>query len=354
MGQRPTIKTIAQLAGVSHVAVSKALRGATDISPETTAKIVRIADELGYTPNAAARSLSSARASSIGMIVPSLGENTAYNAVFNEISAKAAQSGFCVLLGSCHRSVELEEKHCRMMVENRVGALIVASCTSDVSHIKSVCRDNVPVIFLGGKTGFSETYSIRTDYRHSAHLAVEHLYSLGHRRIAFFAYSPQNNTIAEKETGYIEAMEQHSLLPRIYKAGRARDTVAAGKQLVQQLVQAGELPTAIWCASDLMAVGVLNALRAYQLRVPQDISVMGHDDLYFDILPNIGLTTLHNPLSEIGVSAAQMAIEILQKEQIKKPHQSFTATLVARETTDVVRKNADQPLLVAYQSGKED
>ena len=119
MSRRPTIKTIAELAGVSHVAVSRALRGCSDISTETTERILKIAKEIGYTPNAAARSLSTQRSSAIGMIVPSVDDNTAYNVIFNEVSMIAAQHGYSVMLGSCHRSIELEQKHCELMCENR-------------------------------------------------------------------------------------------------------------------------------------------------------------------------------------------------------------------------------------------
>ena len=148
MPNRPTLKTIGQLAGLSHVAVSKALRDAPDISEATKARVRKIAEELGYTPNMAARNLYLQRSSAIGMVVPAMGDNTAYDLIFNEISAAAAALGFCVMLGSSHRSPALEERHCRMMVSNQVGALIVASCTSEVAHIKAACGPT-PVIFIG-------------------------------------------------------------------------------------------------------------------------------------------------------------------------------------------------------------
>ncbi|PKM93220.1 MAG: hypothetical protein CVU84_16910 [Firmicutes bacterium HGW-Firmicutes-1] len=333
MHRRPTIKTIAQIAGVSHVAVSRALRGCSDISPETTERIVKIALEIGYSPNAAARSLSSKQTKAIGMIVPTLAENTAYSSVFNQVSIVAAEHGYTVLLGSSHRSLELEKKHCRMMCENRVGALIVASSTSDVSHIREICGEHLPVIFVGGKTGFDETYSMTCNYRHSATLVVQHLYALGHRDIALFTYGPMNNTIKQKEEGFTYEMNQHSLLPRIYTAGHCDDTSAAGRDLVVQLICEGNLPTAIWCASDLMAIGVLSTLREHGIRVPEDISLIGHDDLYVSSLASIELTTLHLPMKEIGKSATEIAISLIEGEQSIISHQSFSTHLVVRKTT---------------------
>ena len=102
------------------------------------------------------------------------------------------------MLGSRHRSLDLLPQHFRMMCESRVGALIVASASSDVSHIKEACTGLLPIIFIGGKTGPDETYVLSCDYSHSAALAVAHLYNLGHRDIALFSYGPENRTILQK------------------------------------------------------------------------------------------------------------------------------------------------------------
>lgn len=333
MDKKPTIKTIAQIAGVSHVAVSRALRGCSDISAETTKRIREIAEEIGYTPNATARNLSSKRSSTIGMIVPSLDETSAYNALFNQISLSAAARNYCVMLGSSHRSIQLEEQHCRMMVENRVGALIVSSCTSDVSHIKNICSGRVPVLYIGGKTNPNEPCALFCDYYYSAVQAVDYLYKMGHRDIAFFAYAPANLTIRQKEKGFTDSMKTHNLTPRVYISGNASNTLDAGIEITEKLVERKDLPTAIWCASDLMAVGVIQTLRKNGFLVPEDVSVMGHDDLFFDIFPDICLTTLHTPFSEIGTAAADLAIDLTEnKAKEDSLRQVFRTWLVERNT----------------------
>lgn len=338
MESRPTIKTIAKIAGVSHVAVSRALRGCSDISPETAERILKIAHEIGYTPNAAARSLASKRASTIGMIVPTLAENTAYSAVFNQVSLGAADNGYSVMLGSSHRSLELEKRHCQMMCENRVGTLIVASASSDVSHIKEACRGVFPIIFIGGKTSpEEESCSLRFDYRHSAKLVVDYLYNLNHRDIALFTYDPDNNTIRQKKEGFTQEMAKRGLVPRIYTKGHADDTSSAGRELVEQLIFENALPTAIWCASDLMAMGVLNALRTNGIRVPEDVSLIGHDDLYFSRLAGIEMTTLHSPMKELGTAAVELAISLMENGD-GNTQQIFSPNLVVRKTTTMAPK----------------
>lgn len=335
MPNRPTLKTIAQIAGLSHVAVSKALRDAPDISAATKERVKKIAEELGYTPNLAARNLYLQRTGAIGMMVPAMGDNTAYDLIFNEVSMAAAERGYCVMLGSSHRSVELEARHCRMMVGNQVGALIAAPCTSDVSHIKAACGPT-PVIFIGGRVEPEEDCAMLCDYHHSGELAVEHLASLGHRDIALLTYGPENRTVTQKEEGFTLAMERRGLAPRIVRTGRAGDAIHAGADAVELLLKGERLPTALWCASDYMAIGAIKTLKSHGLSVPGCVSVMGHDDLYADPWPNMGLTTLHTPMSEIGQAAVELAIALIERHGQPPPRQVFRPTLVVRSSTGPV------------------
>lgn len=337
MPNRPTLKTIAQLAGLSHVAVSKALRDAPDISDATKERVRRIANELGYTPNVAARNLYLQRASTIGMVVPAMGDNTSYDLIFNEISAAAAAADYCVMLGSSHRSLQMEERHCHMMVGNQVGAVIVAPCTSSVSHIKAACGAT-PVIFIGGKTDPAEEHTLLCDYRRGGALAVDHLTALGHRDIVLLTYEPENRTILQKEEGFTQAMRDRGLTPRILRVGNAANTMQAGMDAAEQLLFRGELPTALWCASDYMAIGTMNALRHRGLSVPGDVSVMGHDDLYFDLYPDIGLTTLHTPMTELGKAAIELAVTLMEGGEPPQLQRRFQPDLVVRESTGPLRR----------------
>lgn len=321
---------------MSHVTVSKALRDASDISEATKERVRKIAEELGYTPNVAARNLYLQRTSTIGMVVPAMGVHTAYDLIFNEISQAAAARDYCVMLGSSHRSLKLEERHCHMMVGNQVGAVIVAPCSSETAHIKAACGAT-PVIFIGGKIGPEETYALLCDYSHSGALAVEHLAGLGHRSIALLTYEPKNLTILQKEQGYSQAMAARGLAPRMICTGHASDALHAGMEAVELLFSGGELPTALWCASDYMAVGAIKALKQRGLSVPGDVSVVGHDDLYFDLCPETGLTTLHTPMPQLGQAAVELAVGLMEHREQLQPRQTFRASLVVRSSTGPVR-----------------
>ena len=233
----------------------------------------------------------------------------------------------------------MEERHCAMMVGNQVGALIVASCTSDVSRIKAACGAT-PVIFIGGKTDPGEPYALLCDYHHSGGLAVEHLAGLGHRNITLLTYEPENRTILQKEEGYTQAMERRGLRPKILRMGCAANTMQAGMDAVEALLERGELPTALWCASDYMAIGAMNTLKLHGLSVPGDVSVVGHDDLYFGLYPDIGLTTLHTPMAELGRAAVRLAMDLIEGEGQEAQHrQIFQPALVVRTSTGPVRRS---------------
>lgn len=331
MSQRPTIKTIAQIAGVTHATVSKALRDHDDISKEMKEKIKKIAKEIGYTPNAWARNLSMRHSQTIGMIVPAMGNDTVYSDVFEVISGRAAKEGLSVILGSCNRDPWLEEEFCRKMVENRVAALIVAPISTQVEHIKRICSNTVPILFTGGKIEPTEENYLIMDYQRSAEIAVKHLYELGHRDIALFLYHPENRTIQQKREGYQKMMRKMGLAERVYMEGDSGDTFSAGRTLVYGLYQSHRMPTAIWCASDLMALGAMDALKEKGYRVGKDVSVMGHDNLFFSGIQSVSLTTITMPKEEMGQKIVSMCLKLMKEESMVR--EVISGTLVKRNST---------------------
>lgn len=196
-----------------------------------------------------------------------------------------------------------------------VGALIIASSTSDVSHIKKISNGLVPIIFIGGKTGEDEENFILPDYYDSGKLAVGHLHSLGHQKIGVFLYHPDNNTMQLKLHGYLDAMKQRELEPLIYWNGLNTDTFHAGYSLTEELLAKNELPSAVWCASDLMAYGVMEALKKHDIAIGKEVSVMGHDNLFFSSIPTNSLTTIALPKEEIADKAMLFTKQLMAYRQ---------------------------------------
>ncbi len=333
MSSKPTIKTIAQAAGVSHVAVSMALRGDSGISQKTAQHIRKIAHEMGYTPNASARNLSSGRSNGIGMVLPAMGESTAFHTVYNIVSEQAAQHGYCVSLGCTGRSIELEQKYCRLMAENRVGAIIIAPVSAQVAHIQAACPQ-VPVIFLGGQLTPESPHAAVFDYAQSALLATRHLLELGHRDIAFLGYGPETPTTRQKAQCFTAEMQRYGLPAPVHIGPDSDDALAAGGVLAAQLLAQGTLPRAVWCTSDLMAVGVLNTLAQHGLSAPKDLSVVGHDDMFFDCFPGVDLTSLRMPREEIAQYVVDLALSLMgEKKQQIPAKKVFQPRLIQRKSS---------------------
>ena len=321
------------------MAVSRALRGYSDISKDTADRIKKIAEEIGYTTNAYARALSSKQGiNCIGMIVPSIKSETAYSMDYEAICFEAAKDSIHVLLGTSNRDMEQEEVLCRTMCENRVRALLVSPVTSDVSHIKKICKNIAPVIFIGGKTGIEEEYCITMDYSYGLNTAVRYLSSLGHRNIAYAAYGPDNNTIRQKIKGYECEMLASKLVPAVYWEGRSDDTFGAGKTIVKRLVEEKMLPTAFCASSDLMALGIIEELKLNGFCVPVDVSVIGHDDIYLSKLPSISLTTLYVSHTEIAEKSLAIVKRIIDGKNIDDSEKKYilTANLIERQSTCAV------------------
>jgi len=336
---KPTIKTIAKIAEVSHSTVSRALLNDRRITKATTERIQKIAAEIGYVPNAYARALvTKSIPKNVGMVVPSLGKETVYSLDVEHINVEAAGRGVSVLLGISNRDIELEKHFCNVMCENGVGALFISPISSDVSHIKDICRDKVPVIFIGGKTGTEEDYYITMDYAHGLQVAVDHLHSHGHRDITLAVYSPDNKTIQQKISGYETAMHTYGLKTSIHWEGDSSDTFNAGKLLIKRLLAENKLPTAICCASDLMAIGLIDELRANGLNVPGDISVIGHDDLFLSGIASFSITTLAISETDLAKHALDLALSIINSTKGVSGY-TLTASLIKRSTTAQVNLN---------------
>ena len=311
MKKRPTLKTIAEIAGVSHVTISQALRDFPVISKATTKRIKEIAKEVGYTPNLAARNLALRKPTSIGIIVPTLDHTDDYSNMIHLISQTAALKGLSLLLGSCNHNVELEKSYCKMMCENRVGALIIAPCTNDISHIKEICGNIVPTIFLGGKITANEDYIVSYDYEYSGKLAVDHFHTLGYDDIGFFVCEPNDPTVQRKIAGYRNSMKDFGLNPKIYQNTQINDAYHAGFLLTEELLAANQMPKAIWCVNDLMALGSMEVLHRQHVAIPAAVAIMGHDNLFFDTTPSLSLTSILLPPQKIVTAIMKMIDNLL-------------------------------------------
>ncbi|HWP68381.1 MAG TPA: LacI family DNA-binding transcriptional regulator, partial [Rectinemataceae bacterium] len=330
-----TIKTVAKLAGVSPAAVSKALNGRTDIGEETRNRILEICEQVGYTPNQAARSLVTRASTMLGLLIPDI-STPIYPEIFKGLDAEAKRRGFNLFLCDTNRKADFEKSYVRILMEHRACGIIVAPVGNDVSHILSLVRGSIPIIFIGGKVNDEMDNYVATDNRLGSQLAVDHLASLGHRDIAMICDNYGTKTKQDRIAGYEAAMVERGLPSRIIAAGAGHpEGMEYGYSSMLTLADSGQMPSAIYTSSDMVALGVMKAAAERKIHIPADVSLVGYDDIMFASLPVIMLTTIAQPRYEIGVQAVELLCRAMQDGEsgAKKHRATVLPRLVVRTTT---------------------
>ena len=314
---RVTIKDIARKAGVSAAAVSKALNGQPDIGEATRDRILKISRELGYTPNMIARNLVKQGNKTVGVLIPDI-STPIYPVIYKGINEKAMEYGYTLLLGDTKRDLESERKYISIMMENRVAGLLVGPVGNDISHIREAVKNQIPIIYFGGKVNDTMDDYVGSDNYQGAILAAAHLVELGHRRITMICDDLNTKTRSDRVKGYCHVMEENGLNSDVFIDDEGLKGRDCGRDAMARiLANRKEIPTAVFALNDLMAIGVMEALNEAGLRVPDDVSVIGYDDIPFASLPMIGLSTIRQPKFRIG----EMAMEQLH-HRIKGDQQS--------------------------------
>ncbi len=303
-----TLKQIAQVAGVSIAAVSKALKGDTDISVETRERIAKISKEMGYTPNAIARNLVNRKSNVIGVLIPNL-STPIYPLIFRGISEGAMKHNYTLLIGETNRKVEEEKKYVRTLLENRVSGIIMSPVTSDIGHIIEIVQDQIPIVYFGGKVNDTMRNYVGVNNILGSQLATEYLVGLGHKNITMLSDNSHTKTRHDRIQGYNSVMHKHGLKVSIIidRSGlRARE---CGYHNMKKLLEPGrDMPTAIIASNDEIAIGVMEAALENNLKIPEDLSVVGYDDIEYASLPMINLSTVSQPKQEVG----NLTVELLQ------------------------------------------
>ncbi len=302
---RPTIRDVAARAGVSKSLVSLVLRDAPHVS-EAKRKAVREAiDELGYRPNAVARSLVRKRTGVIGVVI-SDHHNPFFADVIDGVEEGASRAGYTALHSSGGRSASKEAVAVEKLLELRADGIILAG-----SHLESrriaAASEAVPVVLLTRTSRAGSLDTVVTNDEAGARLAVDHLVELGHRRIAHVDAGRAPGGPARRR-GYERAMRAHGL-GRHVRVARGAFTEEGGAAGARALLEGGETPTAIFACNDLAALGALSELGACGREVPGDISLVGFDNSSLASLGLAGLTTVDQPREEIGRLGVGLLLE---------------------------------------------
>jgi DNA-binding LacI/PurR family transcriptional regulator len=307
-----SIKDIARAAGVSHSTVSRALSDSPLVKAETKARIQRLAREMGYSPDARARSLVSGQTRTVGVVVTTIADPFAAEVV-QGIENTAHKHNYTVLLCNSNAEHEREIAAVEMLRSKRVDGVIVASSRVGALYQESLERIGVPIVLINNHSEQNGryTYSVSVDNQHGGYLAVNHLVQLGHRRIAYVSRPGDQSSNLGRLAGYRQALAQAGIAfdPTLVVPGTGR--VGSGERALPTLMALHEPPTAVFCYNDMMAIGLLRAARQVDLAIPGDLAVVGFDDILLASYVCPSLTTVAQPKEEMGRRAMQMALALM-------------------------------------------
>ncbi|MDJ0925216.1 MAG: LacI family DNA-binding transcriptional regulator [Acidimicrobiia bacterium] len=325
--KQPTILDVAERAGVSKSLVSLVMREPERVSDASREAVLQAAAELGYRPNAVARSLVRRRTGVIGVVLSDL-HNPFFADVADGIEEAAFERGYRAMLSSGFLNPKRERGAVETMLELRVDGLIMLGSMMKVPKIERVAS-SLPVALLGRHTRSKDLDSVGVDDSAGAQEAVEHLVSLGHSEIVHIhagsaAGSPR------RRSGYEKAMRRHGLEPRLVKGAF---TESGGAKAMQEILDSGNLPTAVFAPNDFAALGAMEVIDAAGLDIPGDISLVGYDNLALAGLPRISLTTIGQPRADLGREAVHLVLERLDGDRKSARHVVVPPNLVVRNTS---------------------
>ncbi len=343
MGKKITIRDIAKAAGVSAATASRALNDSEyPVSPQIRQKVREMAEQMGYMSNLTTRSLKQKIQKNIGLVIPNL-SNPFYQQAVIGISDVLMKTTYNLIFCNTMHSVEQEQRYLEQLCEQNVTGVILSSVDKNGDAVRNYTQKGMKFILLDQIFSDAECPSIKFDSRAGARMAMEYLLECGHRTIAFATQPMTRWTRSEMHRGYMDALlaagiEYDSNL--IYEseeiAGEKgiNQEFQTGHHIAERFLAEGCQASAVLCNNDMIAIGMIQAFFKHGVRVPEDISVMGFDDIPFASAFLPALTTIHYPAVECGRLAALMLLDVLDNGGMEMA-MNMTPTLVIRDTVAV-------------------
>lgn len=337
-GTHVTIRDVALRASVSTATVSRVLAGVGSPRPAVVAAVKRAADELGYRPSGVARSLRMRRTRSLGLIVTDIA-NPFFPELVKAADDRARELGYSILLGTAAYDERQTMHYLNLMADHRVDGMIVASSQLSADGWKWLAASPVPVVVANAEPDGVTVSVVTSDNVGASRIAVEHLVQLGHRRIGYIRGPERYTAAVPRIEGFRAACADAGLDPSATPVIGGEADVASGGRAAAALLARHPEVTAIYCYNDLTAIGVLRALRDAGRRVPDDISVVGLDDIAAASWTAPSLTTVAQRKADMGRLAVESIVEALEDDHgvLVPSVVRLPATLCARESTARVR-----------------
>jgi LacI family transcriptional regulator len=327
-----TIKDIAKMAGVSKATVSRVLNNSKPVSSDVRQKVMAVIDQTGYQPSSVARSLTTRRTNLIGVVIPDV-SNPVFSKIIEGIESEANKNDYNILLCNSRYNEDKELKYLDILKDKEVDGIILNSYHASAKVAKKLEAIGKPTVLVGTQLDQTPFPVVRIDNEKAAYEAVTYLVESGHAHIGMI-HGPKNDPIAgtTRLKGYQQALEDANLKLKVTLLIEGHFKLEDGYQGAQALVQLNPEITAIFCANDEMAIGAIKGLTDIGRKVPEEISVLGFDDIDIARIYSPALTTVSQPFREKGKCAMAAILSLIQGERVSQvlihPHE-----LIIREST---------------------
>ncbi|MEF2969132.1 LacI family DNA-binding transcriptional regulator [Paenibacillus sp. M1] len=306
-----TIKDVAKKVGVSVATVSRVLNNLPGYSEDTKRKVLQAVEELGYQPNAIARGLVNKRTETIGVLFPSVSSSFS-SLILHGIESVAQEHNYSVIVCNTAEDGKRTMKYLQLLREKQVDGIIFSSGLLEPEYNEVVRAMNVPLVLVATKSEFDDVPYIKVDDRQAAYDAAEYLIRRGHRRIAMIGGAESDRIAGQpRYEGFRQALRDHGIPLREELMQDGGFTFDGGLRAAERLLTAAPDVTAVFAAADEMAIAVISAAAKLGIAVPEQLSVVGYDDLKLAEMSNPPLTTVAQPLREMGELASRKLIAML-------------------------------------------
>jgi DNA-binding LacI/PurR family transcriptional regulator len=332
-GRRVTIRDVSRATGVSVSTVSNALNAPERVNPETRRKVVEEADRLGYRPNRAARALPKGRTFTIGYCVPAGSDGFFLDTFLHQVTERAADADMDILLFTAHRGQTEVDTFREIIRRGAVDGFVLSGTTHDDERVRLLLDTKMPFVTFG-RTDLGATHSwVDVDGRAGTRATVEHLVSQGHRRIGLIAWPQGSLSGDERVAGFLEGLESAGITHDPALLVRAENDLAAGREAASLLLDADLPPSAIVTVQDVLAAAVIAELNRRGLRAGDEVAVTGFDDSPPAVFSTPAITSVRQPIEEIGRTIVEFLIHDLEESEGIPRTRLVDPELVVRESS---------------------
>ena len=328
MAARAGVKDVARRAGVSVGTVSNVLNRPDAVATATRERVEAAMAELGFVRNASARQLRAGRSQTVGAILMDL-SNPFYTELARGIEDRLATDDHTLMLCSSDEDADREARYLRLFAEQGVRGVLVTPFSTTKERLRQLARLGIPAVLIDSRS--TRVSSVGVDNVAGAKAAVAHLLEQGHRRIGFVNGPLEIQQCHDRAAGAEAAVVEAGLTPDDVLVKRTVDPMNAdqGQRAIAALLDAGSGVTAVFCVNDIVALGVMRELRLRHLAIPDDIAVIGYDDIHFAAELMTPLTSVRQPMNQLGWTA----VDLLLSEPTEVRHVEFTPELIVRESS---------------------